>query len=135
MYGATFLFEVPRSFADPGIESPLLLIFPLFIIVLHKLTLELSSYDGMIPRRICTAPPSAPGPWPECTFQIYLLTLTLTLLFSNKFPMTDTSPANRENPPPPPFVKGGLGGFEDYFLTNIYIFPIKPILQPEDNSL
>jgi len=27
-----------------------------------------------------------------------------------KFPMTGSTPANNENPPSPPFSKGGLGG-------------------------
>ena len=31
--------------------------------------------------------------------------------------MTGSTPANNENPPSPPFSKGGLGGFESYFLT------------------
>jgi len=34
-----------------------------------------------------------------------------------KFSMTGSTPANNENPPSPPFCKGGLGGFESYFLT------------------
>jgi hypothetical protein len=35
-----------------------------------------------------------------------------------RFPMTGSTPANNENPPLPPFNKGGLGGFESHFLTN-----------------
>ena len=31
--------------------------------------------------------------------------------------MTGSTPANNKNPPSPPFTKGGLGGFEIYFLT------------------
>jgi len=30
--------------------------------------------------------------------------------------MTRATPADHENPPSPPFAKGGLGGFESYFL-------------------
>src|SRR4030042_1396464 len=33
--------------------------------------------------------------------------------------MTGPSPSNNGNPPSPPFSKGGLGGFETYFLCKM----------------
>ncbi len=45
--------------------------------------------------------------------------------------MTGSTPLNDENPPSPPFSKGGLGGFEIYSLTNtnelIFFTPHPPL--------
>jgi len=47
----------------------------------------------------------------EVEFLVKFTFFILQFTFFNEFSMTDTSPASYENPPLPPFGKGGLGGF------------------------